>query len=507
MPSVRTRTIPNFRAVIWMISLAHQMQSRLYSLTGRVRYLLFEHQFVYTVRIGLVVSSILLTVLAVALMSRNTNYGLAAVGAVAACFAFVFVWHHMEFAVFLLIVVSTVVNPAIPRDITVTLLLLILLCVVWALKLLISERSFQSIRPAPPNKTALLFIFAVIISYVWSSIYADPNVVHLQNDRFLPRLITGLVMILSPLAMLLFGNFLKTTAAMKRVIWYYLIFGMGALLLRILPVSTPPFINTGGQLPAWVTVFALAQVLYNKDIPRWQKLGLWLVVAGWLYVQFWEGRTWVSGWLPAFVGIAVFVLLRSRFLFMTVVAVAMIAAVANIETIHEMIEDERQESGYTRAAAAQFFTDVTMEHYLFGTGPTGSYFYLMTYGLGSFQLSHNNYVDIVTQTGIFGFVSWILLWGSICWTAWKNYRASLNHGFEAGLSVALLAISAVTLLIMALGDWVTPFTYIQTVRGISYTIWPWLWAGLSIALYVQIQARKQDSQSQRGVAEMSKDVV
>ncbi|HLV34978.1 MAG TPA: O-antigen ligase family protein [Spirillospora sp.] len=490
-----------------MISLTNQMQSRFYSLAGRAKYLLFEHQFVYTVRIGLAVTSILLTVLAVALMSRNPVYGLVAVGAVAACFVFVFVWHYMEITVFLLIVVSTVVNPVIPRDITVTLLLLILLGFVWILKLLISG-SFQSVRPAPPNKAAVLFIVAVIISYIWSSIYADPNIVHMQNDKFLPRLITGLVMILSPLAMLLFGNFMKTTAAMKRVVWYYLIFGAVVLLLHILPVTVSlSFINAGGQLPAWVTIFALSQVLYNKDIPRWLKLGLWLLVAGWLYVQFWEGRTWVSGWLPAFVGIAVLVLLRSRLLFAAAVAVAMIAAVANIEMIEEMIEAERQESGDTRLAAAMFFVDVTAEHYLFGTGPTGPYFYLLTYGRG-LQLSHNNYVDIITQTGIFGFVSWILLWGSICWTAWKNYRAGLTHGFEAGLSAALLAISAVTLLIMALGDWVTPFTYTQSVRGVSYTIWPWLWAGLSIALYAQIQARKQDSQSQRGVvAELNKDVV
>jgi hypothetical protein len=47
------------------------------------------------------------------------------------------------------------------------------------------------------------------------------------------------------------------------------------------------------------------------------------------------------------------------------------------------------------------------------------------------------------------------------------------------------------MIVMALGDWVTPFTYTQTVAGIAYTIQHWLWAGMAIAFYHILQNRSQ----------------
>jgi O-antigen ligase len=145
--------------------------------------------------------------------------------------------------------------------------------------------------------------------------------------------------------------------------------------------------------------------------------------------------------------------------------------------------------------AGNFTIDIANQHFLFGTGPTGYYFYMKAYLKDWFQLSHNNYVDIYAQTGIFGFITYLLVWGSIGWTVWRTYRLVPKSGFEGGLAVSLVAVFLITMIIMMLGDWVTPFTYTQTMRGLSYTIWPWLWAGLAIALnHLTRQSQKLEPQ-------------
>jgi O-antigen ligase len=465
-----------------MTALSDHLRGRLFNLIGVIRYHLLERHYIYTIRIGLVATTLALTFVAAFLITRKGEIGFGIVGAIAAVCGVVFVYRYFAYSVLALIITTTIAAPEIPRDITTTLLLLILLTLIWIARLLLVERSFQSLRPAPVNRFVPLFALAVIISFLWSNYYADAQIAHLQSDKLLPRLVTTLVMILSPVATLLFANFVRTTAAMKHLIGYYLIFGAFVMLSRLIGLQLPMNFNTGGQLPVWVGLFALGQVLYNNTLSRPQKLALMALTAGWIYVSFFLERTWLSGWLPLFIGIAVITFIRSRIMFVTILAIAAVYIATNSQMLDTLLAEESSESGETRLAAGNFTIDIANQHFLFGTGPTGYYFYMKAYLKDLFQLSHNNYVDIYAQTGIFGFVSYLLIWGSIGWTVLRTYRLVPKRGFERGLAVSLVAVFFVTLTIMMLGDWVTPFTYTQTMRGLSYTIWPWLWAGLAIAL-------------------------
>lgn len=465
-----------------MTAISDHVRARLLNLIGLVKYHALERQYIHTIRIGMVATTLALTLIAAILIVTKAEIGLAAVGAVAALCVVIFVYNYFTYAIFALIFTTTILAPEIPRDITTTLLLLLLLTVIWLARLLLVERSFQSVRAAPFNHFVPLFAIAVIVSFLWSNYYADPQIVHLQNDKLLPRIVTAIVLILSPVATLLFANAFRTTSEMKWIIGYYLAFGAFALIPRLLDFELPKIFNTGGQLPVWVSVFAVGQLLYNDRLTRRQRLALLLLVGGWIYVAFILDRSWLSGWVPLFVGIGIMVLFRSRALFLGLVIIALIYVAANIEILDSLFANESTESGETRLEAGNFTIDIANQHFLFGTGPTGYYFYMKAYLKDLFQLSHNNYVDIYAQTGIFGFVVYLLMWGSLGWTVWRTWRRVPKHGFEGGLAISLLAIFCITLMIMMLGDWVTPFTYTQTMRGLSYTIWPWLWAGLAIAL-------------------------
>jgi O-antigen ligase len=470
-----------------IIGRADLLRGRLLNIIGLAKYHLLERQFIHTMRIGLVATTLGLTLITALLIAKRGEIGFAIVGLIATLCVLVFVYHYLAAAIWGLLIVSTITDFPLPRDITVTLLLLIVTALVWLFKLLVSDRSFSSIRPAPPNKPALLFVLAVLISYFWSLLYVDPAASYIQKEKYLPNLTTMIVLILSPVAMLMVGNLFKSKKIIKAAIVYYIIYSYIALFFLLLDIDLPPMLNAKGQIPAWTCIFAMGQILWNDKITRLQRILLLALIAGWMHVQIGLGFTWLSGWVPVLVGLAILIFLRSRVLFLMMILLVVVYGVINSEGLSKSFEAEEDESGGTRMDAYTFFLDTTSRHYLFGTGPTGPYFYLMTYAQGRLGLSHNNYVDILTQTGIFGFTCWIILWSRIGRMMWKVYRGTPRTGFDGGLTASLFTIFFVCLVTMMLGDWITPFTYTQTLRGLSYTIWPWLWLGLGISYYIRLQ--------------------
>jgi hypothetical protein len=406
-----------------MLTLAYHVQITVLRLIGQVKYQLLERRFRYTLHISLIVTTLVMAVAVAALTSqRSEALGLAVVGLVAAVLLLVVLYHHMEFGVALLMIATTILNPPLPYNITVMLLLLISLTVLWLLKLLIVQRSFQSLVPTAVNWTSLFFIIAVIIAYVWSSIYVDPLVRPFQEEKALPRFTTGLVMILSPMAMLLFAHFLRSTRTMQRMIWYFIVYGAIVVGPIILGIKLPPFLNYGGQLSTWVPLFAFGQLVFNDELKRVLRIFVALVVLAWVYMLVGLGFNWLSGWVPLVTGLVIQLLMRSRRFIILVGLGAALFIASNTDFLQSAFEDERRTSGDTRLDAASGALDIAGKHFLFGTGPTGYYFYLISSEYWLFQLSHNNYVDIFAQTGLVGFTAWMLLWGSVGWTVWRMFR-------------------------------------------------------------------------------------
>jgi O-Antigen ligase len=465
-----------------MLGIAHYAQSRLLSLIGQVRYQLLERHFIYTIRIGLIASTILLTLITAYLLNKRGMMALGIVGGLAGVLVLLFIYRYTGPAVLLLILVTTIAEVPLPDNITVTLLFILILTFIWLVKLLLVQRSFSSLRPMSLNYLVPLWAVAVIISFIWSSFYVDSQVRFLQDLKLLPRIVTALVMILSPVAMLLFANFLRSIDEIKKIIWYYLAFGAFLLFAAFLHIRLTPNFNDGGQIGDWVCIFALGQVLFNHKLSRWLRFVLLLLVAGWAFKLFGLQSSWISGWLPTLVGCGIVVFLRSRIAFVAVVAVMLGYGAINIERFDNLLTEEQTVSGDTRLGAAERVFQITKDHFLFGTGPAGYKYYMTIYIGGTYQLSHNTYVDMLAETGVFGFTIYLLIWVGIGWMVLKTFQSIPKRGFEGGLVVSLAAIYPTSLLLMMLGDWIIPFPYTQTLAGIRYTILPWLWMGMAVAL-------------------------
>ena len=473
-----------------MIGATHSISRSVQTAIGRIHYHFFDRHYIVTVRGLLIAACLGLTVLSVVLMRENPLFGLAVVAGMVALAFMLFAYRRMALMCLAVLVISTMfdvgVGSGTGTDIKLVLVLLLVLVFLWTFRLFVVERSVASVQGRWIAAPALLFSAAVVISLVWSMYYVVPAVRPLMYDKLLPRLMTALVLMISPLTTLLFANHLRTAGSFKFIVLWFVLVGALKLPFEIAGTAfLPGLMNTGGQFAVWVGIVALGQALFNRTLPRYLLLILLAVIAGWLYVAVGMRFSWLSGWVPLVGGLGLVVFLRFPRLMAAVGLVIVVVLLLNFDAVQDRFADESLESGVTRMTAGQQTLRVVGDHFLFGTGPAGYYFYLTIYIGGLFQLSHNNYLDIIAQTGLFGFALYLWFWAGVGWYVLRAYQRVPRGGFYHGLAATLASAYIVTLGAMLLGDWVTPFAYTQTLGGISYTIWHWMLAGAAVALYYQ----------------------
>lgn len=352
---------------------------------------------------------------------------------------------------------------------------------IWLVRMIIEQKHVRLVS-LPVTAPLLAFAGIAIASYIWSGLVHDPFV---DNwDTFgKARLGSLATMVLSPAVVLLFGNQLHTQRHLRIV---YNLF-LGAALLGLVSDYTGltiPLLNTRGLFPLWAVTLTAGQALFNRSLSPRMRWALGLVALGWFYYQFSYGQTWKSGWLPPLLALFILASLRSRKLLVTLAVVAAVFIAVQFDYISASLQAEDEESGVTRVAAWQANWNVTSEHLLLGTGPAGYAAYYMTYFPTTAMATHNNYIDIIAQTGLLGiavFIWFLLTAGRAAWRVTRHTPP--ERGFEHGLAYGLLAGFAGLVLAMSLGDWVLPFAYTQGIAGYDYTVWGWMMIGLIMILH------------------------
>jgi hypothetical protein len=103
--------------------------------------------------------------------------------------------------------------------------------------------------------------------------------------------------------------------------------------------------------------------------------------------------------------------------------------------------------------------------------------------------SHNNYVDIVAQTGLLGLVFFL-------WFLWEVGRLGwrLRNGVPAGFAQAYVYGSlgglAGMVVVGMLGDWVLPFFYNVGLNGFRSSMLGWLFLGGLVSLEQMVITQK-----------------
>jgi hypothetical protein len=363
--------------------------------------------------------------------------------------------------------------------IVISLVLTVLFVGIWILRM-IMERRLQ-LHPSPLNKPLFGFAVIVVLSLPWSIAFRDPLVVAARNAPIV-QTASGVVMIMLPAAFLLVTNHVNNTKLLKALAGAMLVAGLIAIIGRF--ALGRSIVHDGGLFSMWIVSLSIGLAFFGRGISR-KTRGLLVALGGsWVLWGFGLHISWLAGWLPDMVALGVLLFMRSKKLLIVGLAIMMIVVAFNARYyLGTALGNENNESGITRLAAWEVNWRVTGKHLFLGTGPAGYTAYYMSYFPHDAMATHNNYVDIIAQTGIFGLGMIIWFFVGLTRLGYKLCLRLRGRGdFIEGLANAALAGTVGCIAAMALGDWLFPFAYTQTIAGFDYEVYSWLFMGTILVL-------------------------
>jgi hypothetical protein len=399
---------------------------------------------------------------------------------------------HFEWMPILILVFAAFVPVKIPTgtgsNIVDSLAVCSVFVAIWVVRMLVIDKRIRFIN-GKVTKPLLGFIAATIISIPWSKIFMD-DVVRSYGDFSKVQLASAVVMIMLPGAFLLVANNVKKENHLKIMVWLLILAGFLGLVRNYANLPLP--INYKGLVPMWVVALAYGLALFDEKLPKIVR-GLLIVYTGlWVVWGFVLNISWVAGWFPVFLVIGIITLLRSWKLTLVFVLIGLLIFAFSADYyLNKVIADERTESGETRMGAWQVSLRVAKYHWLFGTGPAGYTAYYMTYYPEDAMATHNNYLDILAQTGVVGLVFYLIFFFSV---ALLGLRLSLKlrneRSFLSALTMAVFAGTIGGIVMMGFGDWIVPFAYTQSIEGFDFIVHSWLFMGMIVVIEQMVNNRE-----------------
>jgi len=233
---------------------------------------------------------------------------------------------------------------------------------------------------------------------------------------------------------------------------------------------------------------AFSQALLNGDLhPGWRLVfGGFVLVT--IYILFFLKFEDKSGWLSVFVSIAVIIAVRSWHAGLALVPVVALSALY----LWSGLVSTDEYSISTRFDAWLIMAQIIRISPLLGLGFANYYWYTPLFPIRGYAVSfnsHNNYVDIVAQTGVIGLVC-------VLWFFWEVGRLGLRlrtqapAGFAQAYVYGALGVLAGMVVAAMLGDWVLPFFYNLGLNGFRSSMLGWLFLGGLVSLE-QIMKRQK----------------
>ncbi len=356
----------------------------------------------------------------------------------------------------------------------------------WLFSMLFSKPPTR-LKPSPINRPLLGFVAVSILAYFWSLVFRDPNLYIWSSFPFV-QVASLTVNILLPLTLLFVANQVTEVKWLKYLTGLVIIFAAVTPLLYFIDNRIFDFFfyrGTRGLFSMWAAVLTYGLALFHKDLKPWQRGLLLMIVAVLVFRYFIVGRSWVSGWLPMGVALLILTWLRSRKLFVALSFAGLIYLALNFNYYYQNIVVAEEEGGSGTGRVELWLTNLNhvANHPLFGMGPAGYAIYNMTYHREDARSTHNNYFDILAQTGVIGMTIFLALMLRLAQVGWQSLRRRKGRGdFEEVFAAATISGLAGVIIGMMLGDWVLPFAYNETIAGFDNAVLTWVLLGGMVAL-------------------------
>lgn len=234
----------------------------------------------------------------------------------------------------------------------------------------------------------------------------------------------------------------------------------------------------------WMVCLPIGLILFYKRMNWLVRAVLIGFVGMTIYISFIESRDWTSGWFPAFVAIAIMLWVglpkwRLPVFFVTILIMALGWHIIYNVFISTVFTSDNIYSEMTRFAAWKILMQIFLVSPVVGLGPANYYFYTPLYPIMGYSVSfnsHNNYIDLLMQTGIIGFACFLWFTGQATRLGFKLTH-QVKDGFEKAFIIAATGGVIGTAVAALFGDWVIPFVYNVGFDGFRASIFSWLFIG------------------------------
>jgi hypothetical protein len=365
---------------------------------------------------------------------------------------------------------ATTINP--------TILVTGLIFGVWVVDGLARKRRewFRFSRPLLP---LIIFVILAILSFGNGLL---PWFVYAPHAPLRSQIGGLATFLLSAIAFFHVSTVIKNERWLQALTWLFLVLAGVNLLCRILPplrgvsLFLPYGLYSGSLFWTWTFALAFSQALFNRKLHGyWRTLLIGLVLMV-VFLTLVRSQGWKSGWfplVPVVISIFWFRFPKMR-LFLVISGILL-----SLLMLPKLIETDEY-SYITRLEAWKLIlVEIVKVNPVLGLGPANYYFYTPLFPILGYYVrfnSHNNYVDLVAQSGILGLIVFLWLMYEVARLANRLIR-NASSDFQRAYLYGALGGLAGTLVAGMLGDWIIPFVYNISLNGMRASILAWMFLG------------------------------
>jgi len=386
--------------------------------------------------------------------------------------------------IFAALVVPFTLGTGTEVSINAAMLLLIFLFGLWLLDAIVLRKQIE-IPKSPPAVILLMLCVAALLSFVIGQLNWIPFAPHAPIKAQLGGLALYFISAISFLLPILS---IKDVIWLKRMTWLFLIFATGYLILSTFPGLRfmAHYFNessAGSVFWIWIAAIATSQGFFNKRIPVFARIALIGITFGAIASRFFLYGDWISGWLPPAITILTVLLIGKPLLGVIATIMAGFYGLFHLNNflsnISYFVSSGEEYSFVTRMDAWKIMGKLIAVNPITGLGPANYHFYTVIYPLRGYFVqfnSHNQYIDLLAQTGVISLFLFLLFFISLALIALRIKRNTVDD-FEKSYSIGVIGASAGMLACGMLGDWVIPFVYNIGFDGFQASMIGWLFLG------------------------------
>ncbi len=439
----------------------------------------------------LLIGLVLISATLAPLLASNFRMVMLVIGAVFGIFGAVMLFKWPIIGLVSLPVLSLVVPFSISTGsytgINISALMIILLTGVWLLGMIVQEHQVR-LLPYRPMMGSLVFLVVVMVAFSFGQFNWFPT----KSAPITAQIGGVMIFVLSICAFWIYAHLLKSIRELQWITWVF--FGIGFLFIymRMFKFLDPyvdmlfiPDASLGSVFFLWLISLAVGQLFFNQNLATIWRVLLGIGVGFYFYENMGIARFWVSGWLPVVASLIVMLLITKPRLGIILGVLGLIVFMVVPGLLNNLMnEGDNTYSIVTRLEAWQILWKIIQVSPLLGVGMANYYWYTSMFQILGYRVqfnSHNNYIDIIAQTGIIGLLVYLWLLWEIFRLGWRTL-AVVPDGFAKAYMISAIGGLAGTLVAGMLGDWVIPFVYNVGLNGFRASVFAWLFLGGLVAV-------------------------